>query len=87
MYDYIKKYINIVTAAVIAMLLGLIKYKSIKNDRLKTDVQIAENNAASVEHAIEAERRRTGFESNNRVAAAKAEARDYETITDHFYTI
>ena len=87
MFDTIKMYGAAALAVVIAIFVGMFKYRGAKIDSLEEDLVEEANKARVVEQAIKAERKVLDFESDNRVAAAKAEARDYEDVSKHFYSI
>ena len=87
MIDSVKMYMAMALAAIVAVFLAVFKYRGSKIDSLEDDLDNAADKAAVVDKKIASTKKKTDFEANNRVAAAKAEARDYENITEHFYNI
>ena len=87
MFNTFKLWAYGIGAAVIAVAISMFKYRGNKIDTLETELEAAEANAQVVDKVLEAEREVTSFEADNRVAAAKAEARDYDDIQKHFYSI
>ena len=87
MFSTIKLWIYGIGAAAIAVAIGMFQYRGSKIEELEADVEAAENKAKVVEKAIEAKEHVLDFETTNKVAAAKAEGRNYDDIKEHFYNI
>ena len=87
MFTQIKGYLAIAGAFLVALLFGIFKYRGQKIDNLEVELEVAEEKAKVVDKVIKAEKDVLEFETEARVKAAKAEARDYENITEHFYSI
>ncbi len=87
MFGGIKGYLALAGAAAAAIFIGIFKYRGIKIEDLEEDLEVAEHKAEVVEEVVKSEKSRVKFEAESRVKKAKAEARDYENITDTDYSI
>ena len=96
MFDFInpiKGYLYAAGAAILAILITIFKYRGVKIDSLEAEVEEAKGKAAVVDKVIEAERKVSDFETQNKVAAAKAgQPHDYgvdhdEDPSKRFYSI
>ena len=87
MFDQIKMYAGLAIAFVVAIFIGIFQYRGAKIDDLKEDLEEAEEDAFVQAVVTHNKLKKADFEANGRIAAAKAEARDYENITEDFYSI
>lgn len=85
MFDFInpiKGYLYAAGAAVLAILVAIFKYRGHKIDSLEEEVEEAKGKAAVVDKVIDAERKVNEFETQNKVAASKAE-QPHDYASDH----
>ena len=74
-------------AGIVMVFVAIFKYRGNKIANLEVELEVEQTKSKVVAKVIKAEKEVAEFTANNRVAAAKAEARDYEDITEHFYNI
>ena len=82
-----KLYFAAAGAAILATLVGIYKYRGFKVDQLENEVDSLGNQIKVADRVNTANQKKSDYEADNRVAAAKAEARDVEDITDTFYSV
>jgi len=87
MFGTIKIYIYGVIAAVLTAAVAIFKYRGAKIEKLEKAAKIMDTNVKVAKKVIKEERKVNTFEADNRVAAAKAEAKDVEEIEKTFYSI
>jgi len=91
MFSTIKLWIYGIGAAAIAIAVAMFKYRGNKIEELKEDLVVADNNAKVVNETIKSERKVNKFETENKVAAVKAEVKvqvkDVEDVEKTFYSI
>lgn len=92
-FGSLKGYLYAAGAIVFTALVGIYKYRGFKVEKLEAEVEEAEGKAAVTDKVIEAERKVNDFETQNKVAAAKAgQPHDYgvdhdEDPSKRFYSI
>lgn len=87
MFNQIKIYIATAAAVVISIFWMVFKKRGQDIENLNTELAAEKEKAIVVDKVVEAKEKKYAFEAESRVEKAKAEAKDYENITDNFYNI
>ncbi len=86
MFDFlgpIKIYVMAAGAAIIAIFIGVYKYRGFKVEELEAEVDAKDKELEVVVKVVEQEREVAEFTADNRVAKAKAEIVDEEVVKDY----
>lgn len=87
MFDTLKLYGSIALLAIVGIFMALFSYRGSRIDSLTDDLQTAKGKAEVVDKVIKEDRRVQEVNVDNKIAKAKAEARDYEEISGSFYSL